>query len=102
MITQIGIALFGLIALALAQSQSAARRRYAPIFGLAAQPFWVASALVSEQWGILILTLLYSAIWLRWAWTQWVSRTAVPSSAAAEERRATLQTPGNTGEDHEK
>ncbi|MCY1542795.1 hypothetical protein D9M68_785620 [compost metagenome] len=65
MIAQIGIALFGVIAVWLSQAASEDQHRYACLFGMASQPFWFYSAYSAEQWGILGLCVLYAASWLR-------------------------------------
>ena len=73
MIDQIGIALTGVTAIAL--SQSAPRlQRYACLFGLAGQPFWIWSAWHAGQWGILALTSLYTLAWAKGLWTHWIRR----------------------------
>jgi hypothetical protein len=41
MIAQLGIAIFGVLAVWLAQDENIARRRWAPVFGLIGQPFWI-------------------------------------------------------------
>jgi nicotinamide riboside transporter PnuC len=71
---QWGIALFGVIAVTLSQDSSPARQRYACLFGLAGQPFWFYAAWQSQQWGIGLLTLLYTLAWSRGVWTQWIKR----------------------------
>lgn len=65
MIAQIGIAIFGVLAVWLSQESRIERRRWAPVFGLIGQPFWVWSAWSAEQYGILALCVLYTASWAR-------------------------------------
>lgn len=65
MIAQIGIAIFGVTAIWLSQDHRIAWRRWAPVFGLAGQPFWFWSAWSAEQYGILALCVLYTASWAR-------------------------------------
>jgi nicotinamide riboside transporter PnuC len=69
---QWGIALFGVIAITLSQDRNPERQRYACLFGLAGQPFWFYAAWTSQQWGIGLLTLLYTLAWSRGVWTQWI------------------------------
>lgn len=69
---QWGIALFGVSAIALTQDPNPARQRFACLFGLAGQPFWFYAAWQSEQWGIGLLTLLYTLAWSRGVWRQWL------------------------------
>ena len=49
-------------------------RRLAPVVGLCGQPFWIAFALQSSAWGLLALSLAYSAVYVRGAWVQWRAR----------------------------
>lgn len=72
MIDQIGIALTGVTAIFLSQSKSDKARRYACLFGLAGQPFWIYSAINAEQWGVLALTVLYTLAWWKGVWTHWL------------------------------
>lgn len=71
---QWGIALFGVVAIALTQDPNRGRQRYACLFGLAGQPFWLYAAWHSQQWGIGIVTVLYTLAWSRGVWTQWLRR----------------------------
>lgn len=72
MIDQIGIALTGVTAIFLTQSKTEKLRRYACLFGLAGQPFWIYSALAAHQWGVLALTVLYTLAWWKGVWTHWI------------------------------
>lgn len=74
MIAQIGIAIFGVIAVWLSQAANEHQRRYACLFGLASQPFWFWSAYSAEQWGIFALCVLYAASWLRGFHHQWMKK----------------------------
>jgi hypothetical protein len=66
-IAQLGIVFFGLAAVTLSQSPSARLNRFACIFGLLGQPFWIWAIATAEpmQWGMLILSLCYSIAWAR-------------------------------------
>lgn len=75
MIAQIGIALFGVVAIWLSQAASESQRKYACLFGLASQPFWFWSAYAAEQWGIFALCALYSISWLRGLNQHWLARS---------------------------
>jgi len=70
---QIGITLSGVIAVWLTQDKRAARRRWACIFGMLAQPFWFYAAWRAEQWGIFAMCTLYSYAWARGLWVHWIS-----------------------------
>lgn len=51
--------------------QLARAHRWAPLVGLCGQPFWITFALQSSAWGLLALSLAYSAVYVRGAWVQW-------------------------------
>jgi hypothetical protein len=71
-IAQVGIACTGVTAIYLTQSASKDLQRYACVFGLAGQPFWIWSAVSAEQWGILALTSLYALAWAKGCWMHWL------------------------------
>lgn len=59
------IALFGLSAVYMSMvSQSAKARRWAPVVGLAGQPFWLYATGSAQQWGMFALCCAYTAIYL--------------------------------------
>jgi hypothetical protein len=68
MIDQIGIACTGVTAIFLTQSKQEKLRRFACLFGLAGQPFWMYSTYKTAQWGILALTALYTIAWAKGVW----------------------------------
>lgn len=68
---QLALAFFGLTALYTATGHNARARRWAPLVGPCGQPFWIAFALQSSAWGLLALSLAYSAVYVRGAWVQW-------------------------------
>ncbi len=70
---QLLIAITGTAAIWLANDENVKRRKWAPIFGLAGQPFWMWSAATAEQWGILALTLSCTVAWLKGLKTHWLS-----------------------------
>ena len=74
MLTQLALAIFGLTALWLATGTDAAGRRWAPVIGLAGQPFWIAFAIKSSAWGLLALSIAYSVVYARGIWKQWGGR----------------------------
>ncbi len=82
MIDQIGIAMTGVTAIFLTQAKSPKWQRYACLFGMAGQPFWIYSAWHAGQWGILALTALYTAAWAKGIWSHWakgkISFTRLP------------------------
>lgn len=70
---QIGIALFGVTAIFLSQDKDENRRKYACIFGLIGQPFWLYTAYSNQQWGVLILSILYTYSWYRGIKNNWIN-----------------------------
>lgn len=71
MIDQVAIAVLGTASIWMSQSPTHRTRAWAPILGLAAQPFWIYATWRAEQWGILLLALVYTAAWLRGIRTYW-------------------------------
>lgn len=74
MIEQLGIVATGVVAVWLSQDANEARRRWACLFGMAGQPFWIWAAAKSGQWGMLAVTLLYTWGWVRGVWVNWIRR----------------------------
>lgn len=68
---QLALAFFGLTALFMATGHNPRARRWAPIIGLCGQPFWVAFSISASAWGLLALSIAYSAIYVRGIWLQW-------------------------------
>ena len=64
MISQLGIAFFGVIAIWLSQDTRYNSRKWSSVFGLIGQPFWFYSAWTTQQWGIFVLSILYTWVWL--------------------------------------
>lgn len=63
------IALFGLSAVYMSMvSESERARRWAPVVGLAGQPFWLWATGSAHQWGMFALCLAYTAIYSKGAW----------------------------------
>lgn len=71
MIVQLALAFFSLSALWMAMGKDAQSQRLAPLVGLAGQPFWVWYAFTAGAWGLLAISLAYSAVYARGAWVQW-------------------------------
>lgn len=70
---QFALAVFGLSALYMATGHNARARRWAPVVGLCGQPFWILFAWQSAAWGLMALSLAYTAVYARGAWLQWRS-----------------------------
>lgn len=67
------MALFGLSSIYCAMGNDAKLRKFAPILGLAGQPAWAYFAWQSQAWGMGLLVLAYTLVYIRGAWVQWGS-----------------------------
>lgn len=72
MIDQIIIAICGVSSVWLSQDKRYNVRRFACLFGMAAQPAWMWSTWNAGQWGIFALSFVYAAGWARGIWTYWL------------------------------
>lgn len=72
MVDQVGIAITGVAAVFLTQCQRESLRRYACLFGLAGQPFWFYASIESGQWGVRLVSVLYTIAWAKGVWTFWI------------------------------
>ena len=63
-LSQIMIGLFGVTAVFFSQQKEESKRKWACIFGLLSQPFWFYSMYVSDQWGVFLLSFVYTISWL--------------------------------------
>ena len=64
--SQYFIALFGLSAVYMSMvSESAFARTWAPVVGLAGQPFWLYATATTQQWGMFALCCAYTAIYIK-------------------------------------
>jgi hypothetical protein len=70
-VIQFALALFGLTAMTMAMGRSARGRKWAPLIGLAGQPFWMVFAWQVDAWGLMALATAYSIVYARGAWLQW-------------------------------
>jgi hypothetical protein len=69
--TQLLIALFGLTSIWLAMGHNITGRKWAPVIGLAGQPFWMTFALDASAWGLIVLVAAYTAVYIRGVYVQW-------------------------------
>lgn len=72
-VTQLFIALFGLTSIWCAMGHNTTARKWAPIIGLAGQPFWFAFAFAIDAaaWGLLALVGAYTVVYCRGILVQW-------------------------------
>lgn len=68
---QLFIALFGLTSISFAMGNNARLRKWAPIIGLAGQPFWAYFAWQTGGWGLAVLVAAYSLVYLNGIRVQW-------------------------------
>lgn len=59
MISQIGIFCFGVTAIILV----ARKNKWGFVFGLLSQPFWYTTAILNEQWGVVLVSVVYTGSW---------------------------------------
>ena len=62
---QAAVTCTGFLSLYLLASQEAKTRMHAGIVGMIGEPFWLATAIINEQWGILPLVVIYGVNWVR-------------------------------------
>ena len=77
MIEQIFLAVTGIIAIYLTQQQNEKYKKYAPIFGLLGQPVWFYVTYSSEQYGMFILSVFYTLIWVLGFYNYWIKKQNV-------------------------
>lgn len=65
-IAQVGIGGLGVAAIILISRKN----RWGFVFGLASQPFWFATSLINQQWGVFFLSIIYAGSWAYGAY-QW-------------------------------
>ena len=73
-LTQLAILCTGVVAIYLSQQSNDELKRYACLFGLAGQPFWMYSAITAEQFGIFVLTLFYTFAWGKGLYEHWIKK----------------------------
>lgn len=77
MIEQVMIALTGATAVYLTQQSREGWKKYACLFGMAGQPFWIYATYPTEQWGMFALTLFYTWSWWLGIKNNWLPKTNV-------------------------
>lgn len=70
-IVSIFISVLSLSSLGLAYYKARDLRRYACLCGLLAQPFWIAHVVLTQSWGIVVLTPVYAVIYILAVWQHW-------------------------------
>jgi nicotinamide riboside transporter PnuC len=59
-INQIGLTVFGLAAIILV----AKKNKWGFVLGLLSQPFWLMTSCLNGQWGVFILSIVYTGTWI--------------------------------------
>ncbi len=78
MIDQVGIFIFGMGGIWLANDHRAHVRRFGCIAGLIGQPFWYYAAWKAHQWGIFASSFFYTYSWARGFYHQWIRHDERP------------------------
>lgn len=68
---QLAIAVFGLTSIYFAMGNNPQRRKWAPVIGLAGQPFWAYFAVQSGGWGLGLLVAAYTVVYIVGVRAQW-------------------------------
>ena len=58
-IAQIGVFVFGVAAIILVGRKN----KWGFVFGLMSQPFWFITSLQNKQWGVMLVTIVYTFSW---------------------------------------
>lgn len=69
---QLSLACFGLLALWMATGRNDSARQWAPVIGLCGQPFWIMFAVRSDAWGLLVISIAYTLVYLRALYLAWI------------------------------
>ena len=72
MLGQVGILVFGMTAVLLVNDPRPHVRRWGPVLGLIAQPFWFYETFLSAQWGIFLCSFVYTSSWARGFYHAWI------------------------------
>ena len=81
LITQSAIALSGPAAIWLSQARSLQLRRWASVIGACSQPFWFLALKDSDQWGIIVVSVVSALGWMWGIWVYWIA-PAPPAGGA--------------------
>lgn len=69
--TQLFIALFGLTSIWMALGNNPRLRKWSPIVGLCGQPAWLFFAWQSQAWGLGLLVVAYTLVYINGVRVQW-------------------------------
>jgi len=71
-VCQVMIGVCGLATLFLVTAKDPGMRKLASPMGLLAQPFWIYTTYLHEQWGVLVLTMIYAVRWGQVFIREWI------------------------------
>lgn len=71
-LSQVLILCTGAVAVYLSQQDNEKLKKFACLFGTVGQPFWWYSTLQAEQYGMFLLTLLYTYSWCLGIYNNWI------------------------------
>ncbi len=71
---QLALAFFGLTSIYMAMGTNPRLRKWAPVLGLAGQPFWFAATVPQGQWGMVALCVAYTLVYTWGIRQQWGAR----------------------------
>lgn len=74
MIAQIAIAFLSPAAVLLSHSEHARIARWGSVLGLAGQPFWIASTWAASQWGMFVVSIIFTLVWSNNFRAHWIRR----------------------------
>lgn len=72
-VNQLAIVITGSIAIWLVNDPCKARRKWASVVGLAGQPFWFFALYGTDQWGIMVLAIVFTVSWARGFHDAWIA-----------------------------
>lgn len=58
-LSQVAIFIFGVLGVVLV----ARKNKWGFVFGVMVQPFWFMTAFFNEQWGVFLISIVYTASW---------------------------------------
>lgn len=74
LISQIGVLVFGLLAVWLVAYKEKNIRKWGYLCALLSEPFWFITVIYHHQWVILISCLIYTWLWWRGFYFHWIKK----------------------------
>lgn len=73
-VVQVVLFLTGAVAVYLTQQHDEELKRYSSLFGMAGQPFWYYTTLSTGQYGVFLLTIIYTYCWSLGIYNNWIKK----------------------------